>query len=276
MKRWAWWVVPLVVGVVSASPAMAAGVDADYAAAKWDPLHFRPASESATDDQCLACHKEILERPVRVQSPAGVVAEETLAWYQTLNTYDGTQETFHRRHFVSDYAKKVMAMRCITCHEGNDPREDNAHSSATASQTRGATLRKMVNPEICLKCHGQNNYQVMGLPQPWSESGPMFNNSCLTCHAAIRTTRHEVNYLKPKEIEEAGKEDSDVCYGCHGGRAWYRTIYPYPRHPWPGMAKEVPEWAKDRPTESEPRFRAAPGQKASEVPGHRVAASRTH
>ena len=31
--------------------------------------------------------------------------------------------------------------------------------------------------------------------------------------------------------------------------------YPYPRHAWPGMPPEVPDWAKDRPTESEARFR---------------------
>lgn len=245
----------VVVAFVMAFAATARAADGNYYGAKWDPLHFAPASETATDAQCLACHREVLEANVRRTTPAGVTAEEALAWYQTLNTYEGPQETLHRRHLVTDYAKKVMDLKCVTCHQGNDPREDNAHASADAGHTLKARLRKMVNPETCLMCHGKNNYKVMGLPTPWSESGQLFNNSCLTCHAAIRTTRHEVNFLNPKAIEEAGKEDSDVCYGCHGGRVWYRIEYPYPRHPWPGMAKDVPDWAKGRPTESEARFK---------------------
>ena len=35
----------------------------------------------------------------------------------------GEQETFHRRHLVTDYAREVMDLRCNTCHQGNDPRE---------------------------------------------------------------------------------------------------------------------------------------------------------
>jgi hypothetical protein len=46
-----------------------------------------------------------------------------------------------------------------------------------------------------------------------------------------------------------------VCYGCHGGRQWYRISFPYPRHSWAGMPEETPDWAKNRPTESEARFR---------------------
>ena len=82
----------------------------------------------------------------------------------------------------------------------------------------------------------------------------MFGNSCLTCHAAIRTNRHQVTYLKAQAIEEAGQKNADVCYGCHGGRSWYRIGYAYPRHSWEGMSPEVPDWAKNRPTESEARF----------------------
>ncbi|MEZ5478981.1 MAG: hypothetical protein R3E95_16325 [Thiolinea sp.] len=37
------------------------------------------------------------------------------------------------------------------------------------------------------------------------------------------------------------------------GRSWYRINYPYPRHPWPGGGP-APDWAKDRPTESDLRF----------------------
>jgi hypothetical protein len=74
------------------------------------------------------------------------------------------------------------------------------------------------------------------------------------CHEGIRTSRHNVNFLKSRAIEAAGRESADNCYGCHGGRAWYRIPFPYPRHAWDGMDKDVPDWAKNRPTASDPRF----------------------
>ncbi len=171
----------------------------------------------------------------------------------TLDTYKGPQETFHRRHLVTDYAKKVMQMKCTTCHQGENPREE-APIPPDQTNTR-FTLRKQVNPEICLMCHGSfPDYKRMGLPSHWNESREMFQNNCLLCHAGVRTNRHKVNFLKPKAIEAAAKEDSDVCFGCHGGRQWYRISYPYPRHAWKGMSEKIPEWAKGRPTESNPRF----------------------
>ena len=230
----------------------------DHLRATYDPIHFKPAIDTATDAQCLACHREVLDDKVRERSPAGISAAASKAWYQQLSTYTGEQDTFHRRHLVTPMAKELMNLRCTTCHQGNDPREEAPGSSATAmpQSTDAFTLRKQVNPETtCLKCHGQMNIQVMGLPSPWHESKGMFGNSCLTCHAAIRTTRHQVNYLKAEAIEAAGARNADTCYGCHGGRSWYRIAYPYPRHAWDGMAPEVPDWAKDRPTESEARFR---------------------
>lgn len=227
-------------------------VKSDYERARWHPIHFKPAIDSATDEQCLNCHQEILDGKVREQSPAGVKATDVLAWYQTLTTYEGEQETFHRRHIVTPLAKQLMDMKCTTCHQGNDPREEAI--IPPDHDNKNLTLRKSVNPGICLMCHGSNPYQMMGLPSPWSESRSMFQDNCLLCHVSIRMTRHQVNFLKADAIEEAAKNDSDVCYGCHGGRQWYRIPFPYPRHAWSGMAKDVPDWAKDRPTESEPRF----------------------
>ena len=90
---------------------------------------------------------------------------------------------------------------------------------------------------------------------------PEAPNGCLSCHAeTYRTERHNVSYLNAKAIEEIGRAgSSDSCYGCHGGRSWYRISYPYPRHAWPEMFdEEVPEWAVGRPTESEPEY-ALPG-----------------
>lgn len=226
----------------------------NYDQARWDPLHFQPAIATATNEQCLNCHQEVLKREVLVKSPAGVVAVNSLAWYQTLSTYEGPQKTFHQRHLTENLAKKLMNMKCNTCHQGNDPREQ-AVIPPDHEQTQ-YTLRKQVNPEICLMCHGDfPDYKVMGLPSEWNTSGAIFQNNCLLCHAGIRSNRHQVNYLNAEAIETAGKENSDVCFGCHGGRQWYRISYPYARHSWPGIAKEVPEWAKDRPTESNPRFR---------------------
>jgi hypothetical protein len=188
----------------------------DYHRSQWNPIHFKPAIDQATDAQCLECHQEIIDRRVLDRSPAGLKAADALAWYQTLDTYKGAQDTFHRRHLVDDYAKQVMDLKCNTCHQGNDPREEVPEWPGMSYQD--FTMRKMVNPDICLRCHGQFPYKL---------------------------------------IEQAALEDPDVCYGCHGGRAWYRIAYPFPRHAWEGMSAEMPDWAKDRPTESEPRFRVS-------------------
>ncbi len=229
----------------------------DYLRAVYSPLHFRPAIETAGDAQCLACHREVLEDRVRPASPSGLKTETLHAWYQQTPTYAGEQDTFHRRHLVTPLAKKLMRLRCNTCHQGHDPREEAQGAAAdSAPQADTAfTLRKQVNPETtCLKCHGRFPWQLMGLPGPWEAHKDAFGDNCLTCHAAIRTKRHEVNYLNAAAIEQAGKEGADACYGCHGGRAWYRIAYPYARTPWPDMPTEVPEWARHRPTRSEARF----------------------
>lgn len=233
--------------------ANGSGPTKGYEAARWDPIHFKPTIEKAEDSQCLACHAEVLKPSVRKQSPAGVQAAKSLAWYQTLDTYSGDQDTFHRRHLTSDYAKRVMTMRCNTCHQGHDPRAEAPGSSGT-SQMSGYNLRKQVDTQTCLMCHGQFNAEVMGLPGGWVQHREGMGNNCLACHETIRTTRHNVNFLKPKEIEVAGKESGDSCYGCHGGRAWYRNHFSYPRHAWSGMDKDIPDWAKQRPTVSDPRF----------------------
>lgn len=236
----------------------------DHLRATYDPLHFKPAIETATDEQCLACHREVLDDRVRPASLAGAQAADARAWYQQLATYAGEQDTFHRRHLVTPLAKQLMNLRCNTCHEGHDPREEAPGSSATGPQQEetGFTLRKQVNSETtCLKCHGQMPAkEIMGLPGDWLDIKEAMQNDCLTCHAAFRTNRHNVDYLNAAAIEEAAKAGQatktggDVCYGCHGGRAWYRIAYPYPRHAWPGMAPETPDWAKDRPQQSEARF----------------------
>lgn len=253
----------LVVMLFFCLPLTAVAENLDYERARWHPLHFKPSIDTATDEQCLECHQEILDRKVLPQSQAGVKAEDALAWYQTLSVYEGEQETFHRRHLVTPLAKKLMNLNCTVCHQGNNPREE-AFLPDTAGDG-SFTLRKMVNPETtCLKCHGQFNYEIMTLPGPWSEVGEMMGNDCVSCHAAFRTNRHQVTYLNADAIEEAGKQNGDVCYGCHGGRAWYRISYPYPRHAWEGQPADVPDWAKDRPTQSEERFRLSKAEETAQ------------
>lgn len=223
--------------------------ETDYLRAVYSPLHFRPAIETADDAQCLACHREVIEDKVRAASPSGLRAQALRAAYQQTSTYVGEQETFHRRHLVTPLAKRLMNLRCNTCHQGHDPREEAQGASADSVQQDddGFTLRKQVNPQTtCLKCHGRFPWQLMGLPGPWETYKDAFGGSCLGCHATVRSRRHEVSYLNADEIERADRESADACYGCHGGRAWYRIAYPYPRTPWPGMPTEVPAWAKNR------------------------------
>lgn len=261
---------PADIASVEATKARAAS--ADYQRGRWDPIHFKPAIDVARNEACLVCHSEIVKETPRAASPAGLKASATEAWYQTLETYAGTQQTFHWRHLQSPYSKQVMNLPCNFCHQGADPREKSPHVTAlddkgqiVTSWPGGAppfTLRKTVNPsETCLRCHGTFPFEQMGLPGPWTElrdsmESAEVRNGCLTCHAdQARTVRHRVTYLKADAIEKLAKTNSDVCYGCHGGRQWYRISYPYPRHPWPGMPDTAEAWAKDRPAESDARFR---------------------
>src|SRR5262249_10529108 len=144
----------------------------------------------------------------RTTSPAGVKAADTLAWYQTLDTYSGDQEAFHWRHIQSPFAKQVMTLSCTFCHQGSDPREESPHVAApdvagknVSHWRNGAppfTLRKMVNPsETCLRCHGSHPAEIMGLSGTWEENrealeSPETPNACLSCHAeTFRTKRHQ-------------------------------------------------------------------------------------
>lgn len=256
-------------GAPSAKPLSPQGAVAPavtrYLDGVWTPLHFKPAIDTATNDQCLACHQSILDHKVRLSAPAGVKANDVLAWYQTLDTYAGDQSTFHARHLTTPLAKDVMNLNCNFCHQGHDPREESGDSSATTpiAAQGDFRMRKQVNPEkSCLMCHGSFPAASMGLEGSWhdlregfeSEEAP---NGCLTCHAEqFRTVRHQTNYLHADAIEAMAKAgSSDLCFGCHGGRPWYRNSYPYPRHPWPGMPDEEPDWAKGRPKQSAPEHR---------------------
>lgn len=238
--------------VFAAAGAPASSEKKSYLRDQWNPIHFKPAIEQAKDSDCLQCHQEVLSTNTRDESPAGLKKSNTLAWYQTVETYEGEQQTFHQRHLTSTFIKKVANMSCTTCHQGNNPRDETGFTAKDSPTD--VTMRKSVDPNICLKCHGQFPFQVMGLPGPWKDSGALFQDNCMLCHAAIRTHRHQVNYLNAEAIEKEAANSNDTCYGCHGARSWYRISYPYARHAWPGMGEAKPDWAKDRPSESEARF----------------------
>ncbi len=257
----------LVDQAVAALKAEVKGID--YERARFHRLHFKPAITKASNEECLVCHEEIMTRKPRKVSIAGAKADNVLAWYQTLDTYKGNQQSFHYRHLESDYAKKVMNLSCVFCHKGNDIREESPDMTSgqkhfTAPATPDFTLRKMVNPSTtCLRCHGKFPYENMdGVEDNWNIARKDIEdedvkNGCLTCHGegGFRPDRHNVTYLNAANIEELAKESSDVCFGCHGGRQWYRVSYPYPRHPWPDMdTEETPDWAKGRSTSSEPQY----------------------
>ena len=244
----------------------------DHQRAQYHPIHFPPAIEQASSAECLTCHQEILANNVRQASPAGVTAAESMAWYQTLDTYAQGQSDFHWRHIASDYAQQVMKLECTFCHKGNDPREETpdmmpGRAAFSAEASPEFTLRKMVNPsETCLLCHGAYPAANMGLEGSWHDLRVDMEtaeapNGCLSCRAeTFRTNRHQVNYLNAATIEDIARNGtSDSCFGCHGGRQWYRISYPYARTPWPGMDTEtVPDWAVDRPTASKPEHQIAP------------------
>lgn len=220
---------------------------------RWNPIHFKPAIDKASNEECLSCHADVLTNKVLEKSPSGVKANKSLAWYQTLDTYEGEQQTFHQRHLTSKMATELMDLKCSTCHQGHDPGTEISY--LVQSGEVKPILGKLVDPDVCLLCHGELDVKTMaGLAGPWPEVRDTYNNDCMVCHNIFRTKRHEVNYLKAEAIEKSAENKGDSCYGCHGGRAWYRVGYPYARTPWPGMALEIPEWAKGRPDQSEARF----------------------
>ena len=83
----------------------------DYEAARFHPLHFPPESLTASNEECLVCHAEILTHRPGEESLAGVPRSASIAWYQTLDTFSGGQESFHHRHVLSDFAQLTMNLR---------------------------------------------------------------------------------------------------------------------------------------------------------------------
>lgn len=190
--------------------------------AQWNDVHFPPQVDQVPDQTCASCHRALLTQAVREASPAGLSRDDAAAWYQSLNTYAGPQLTFHERHLTAPYAREVLRMACRDCHRGHDPRE---RAVIPDSPERPLALRKRVHPGICLRCHGQFPDHQPLLGNDWRAERADFDNDCRVCHAADRARRHTSPWLDAARIESLAIGNGDVCYGCHGGRAWYRVAY---------------------------------------------------
>lgn len=169
-------------------------------------------------DRCLTCHGSLVEVLPRSNSPSGLPAKEATAWYQRVPTYMGEQHNFHWRHLMSPYARQVMRPECDTCHPGFDPRKPLPPAGDPAAER---PLRKRVNPAICVNCHGAYPDHREEFSGSWIETRHEFDNTCLVCHRGDAAKRHNHPLLNKESILQLSKTEPDVCYGCHGGRAWY-------------------------------------------------------
>lgn len=169
------------------------------------------------DGRCRVCHGQLLVAP-RAESPAGLASDDAMAAYQRLTTYAGGQENFHWRHRDSPYARQMMRIQCQDCHPGRDPRQP---ALARDDPRHPRMLRKQVDPVLCVNCHGRFPDHRTAFAGNWMQARAAFAGNCLVCHAADAGRRHASTLLAGAEIERQGAASGDVCYGCHGGRAWY-------------------------------------------------------
>lgn len=109
----------------------------------------------------------------------------------------------HTAHLTSP----LLKMTCVTCHESVDMEEGSA-----------ALLRKQVNPELCVRCHGQ-----------FPDHGRITKartTSCVLCHGTQIANR-QLNYAV--RMKELGADayvnmeavNGDNCLTCHGDKAWF-------------------------------------------------------
>jgi hypothetical protein len=169
-------------------------------------------------DRCLTCHGSLVEALPHASSPAGLPARQASAWYQRVATYSGAQQNFHWRHLLSPFARQVMRAECDTCHPGFDPRKPMPAGDDPRSRR---PLRKRVDPALCINCHGAFPDHREAFTGTWEVACDEFDNTCLVCHRGDAARNHGHPLLDREGILKRVQQDPDVCYGCHGGRAWY-------------------------------------------------------
>ncbi|MDH3602262.1 MAG: hypothetical protein OEU26_21830 [Candidatus Tectomicrobia bacterium] len=186
-------------------------------------IHVNAAEKSVPDTVCLGCHQEIFEAEGAV-IPAidpSIDLNKLRPWYQEINTYQGSQLRFHERHLKTPLTTSIMAMSCVFCHENTEVRV------TFPGEDSGGSFRKQVNGETnCLRCHGQFP-AVHG--KGWAAlQEAVGGQTCLACHTeeGLRIG-HEVHYLQAEAIVAKGRDNAELCYGCHGYRSWYQKALNY-------------------------------------------------
>jgi hypothetical protein len=164
--------------------------------ASYSPLHFKPAIESATDAQCLACHKEVLDDNPALASPAGLRAADSLAWYQ---------QTEHLQRRAGQLPSPPSGDA-----DGEAVDEPQLHHLPPGPGPARRSPGLLGDGNAANRCRihaaqaGQSRDDLPQVPRPVSRQGDhgpagavageakdMFQNDCLGCHArsALRATR---------------------------------------------------------------------------------------
>lgn len=189
-----------------------------YERARLSDVHIDSAKKGIQDSACLACHQEIFdaEGAVLAAIDPAIDLSKLKPWYQDVTTYQGPQLRFHYRHLKTPLATSIMDLSCVFCHENTEVR------ATYPGEDSGGSFRKQVSGETCLLCHGQ-------FPQAHRMSWPALQTAvggqdCLACHNAetLRNVVKKVDYLQADKIVAQGQDNAALCYGCHGGRAWYQ------------------------------------------------------
>lgn len=204
------YVLPLI--CIAATPARADDADPRWTRHRALVDLFSPSADPSEKSEilrCQPCHGVLLESKPLAESPAGLKAKDATAWYQRVPTYQGEQQDFHWRHMASDFAKEVMRFQCDTCHPGFDP---SRRMPVQGDPGTEKVLRKRVNPLICVNCHGLFPAHLEGFSGTYT---------CWVCHRGDAARQHTHPTLNRDNILRLSANEPEVCYGCHGGRAWY-------------------------------------------------------
>jgi hypothetical protein len=179
--------------------------------ASYSPLHFKPAIDTATDAQCLACHKEVLEDKPRVASPAGVRAADSIAWYQRTSTYSGEQDSFPSPAPGDADGAGLDEPALHHLPSGPGPArgsagllgDGDAPDRSPASPCASRSIRKPPASSATASFRPRRSWAC---PARGPRSRTCSRTTAWRCHAAIRTNRHQVSYLNADAIEAAARE----------------------------------------------------------------------
>jgi hypothetical protein len=199
--------------------------------------HHDAGVKGVPDSVCLGCHQEVFEAEGAVVPPIDPRIDLTKLqpWYQEISTYQGPQLRFHERHLKTPFASSMMTMSCVLCHENTEVRV------TFPGEDSGGSFRKQVSGETnCLRCHGQ--FPAVHGAEWATLQQAVGGQTCLACHTeeGLRVG-HETTYLQAEAIVAKGRDNVEVCYGCHGYRSWYQKAFDYKALKVKRHAAESPE-----------------------------------